>query len=146
MSLKWDKRFLTLAEHVAPWSKDPSTKVGAVIIRPDRTVASIGFNGFPKGMSDSVELYEDRETKYDRVIHAEINAILNAMEPVCGYTLYTWPFFTCSRCSVHIIQAGISRVVSPKLPYGLLSRWGQSLSKAKQYYDEVGVIYSEVEI
>ena len=50
---KWDRRFLALAEHVADWSKDPSTKTGAVIVRPDRTIASMGYNGFPRGMADT---------------------------------------------------------------------------------------------
>lgn len=113
--MKWDRRFLELARHISTWSKDPSTQVGAVIVRPDRTVASVGFNGFPRGMCDDPKIYEDRNTKLKRVVHAEMNAILNAAEPVKGYTIYVYPPFplvcSCSRCTVHIIQAGISRIV-----------------------------------
>ena len=64
---KWDSRFLELAKLVSTWSKDPSTKTGAVIVRPDRSVASIGFNGFPVKMSDHQELYDNREEKYSRL-------------------------------------------------------------------------------
>ena len=104
-----------MAEHVSKWSRDPSTKCGAVIVRPDKSLASTGFNGFPRGMDDDEELYDNREVKYDRVIHAELNAILSAHEPVRGYTLYVWPLPTCSRCAVHVIQSGISRVVCPPI-------------------------------
>src|SRR4051812_43949974 len=102
MNEKWDRRFLQMARLVASWSKDPSTKCGAVIVRPDKTVASVGFNGFPKGTNDDDELYADRETKYSRVVHAEQNALIFAREPLDGYTMYTWPQGfgpTCDRCA-----------------------------------------------
>ena len=67
VSDKWDRRFLELANFVASWSKDPSTKVGAVIVRADRTVASMGFNGFPRGVLDHEGRYADRATKYAMV-------------------------------------------------------------------------------
>lgn len=69
ISLKWDRRFLRLAQEVASWSKDPSTKTGAVIVRPDKTIAAIGYNGFPRGCDDAPELYAHRETKLSRVVH-----------------------------------------------------------------------------
>ena len=77
---KWDQRFLDLARHVAGWSKDPSTKVGAVVADDRHQVLSMGYNGFPAGMRDNVDLYEDRPTKYSRIIHAEMNALLREME------------------------------------------------------------------
>ena len=64
MSIKWDLRFLNLAQHIAEWSKDPSTKVGAIIASPDNKVISMGFNGFPQSMSDSAECLNNREEKY----------------------------------------------------------------------------------
>lgn len=66
---KWDSRFLDLAKLVSSWSKDTSTKVGAVISRPDNTIVSLGYNGFPKGMPDDKNLYDLREEKYERIIH-----------------------------------------------------------------------------
>ncbi len=138
--VKWDHRFLGLAAQVATWSKDPSTQMGAVIVRPDRTVASIGYNGFPRGMDDDPALYADRTTKYSRIIHCEMNAILSAREPVTGYTLYTWPFLSCDRCAPHVIQAGIARVVAPSLPEHLAGRWETNLSRSVDYFREAGVL------
>lgn len=108
---KWDKNFLELAKAVSTFSKDPSTKVGAVIVDGDNRVVSIGFNGFPKGIKDDHRL-DDREMKYKIVVHAEMNALLFAERSVKGCRLYTWPFMPCSRCASAIIQAGISMVVS----------------------------------
>jgi dCMP deaminase len=140
-TLNWHDRFLALAEHVALWSKDPSTQCGAVIVRPDRTVASIGFNGFPKGCSDAIELYTDREQKLARVVHAEVNALLHSREPVHGYTIYTRQLPnigpSCDRCTAQIIQAGIGRIVfeSALIP----DRWRASIERGFEMYEEAGV-------
>ena len=108
---KWDYNFLELAKTVSTFSKDPSTKVGAVIADENNRVVSIGFNGFPKGIKDDHRL-DNREMKYQIVVHAEVNALLFAERSVKGCTLYTWPFMPCCRCASSIIQAGIRRVVS----------------------------------
>ena len=108
---KWDNNFLKLAQTVSTFSKDPSTKVGAVIADDDNRVVSIGYNGFPKGIKDDQRL-ENRDLKYDMIVHAEANAILFANDSVKDSTIYTWPFMPCSRCASLIIQAGIRRVVS----------------------------------
>ena len=78
MSEKWDRRFLELAEHISTWSKDPSTKVGCVVVGEDREIRSTGFNGFPRGIEDDAERLEDREQKYPLICHAEENAIMHA--------------------------------------------------------------------
>ena len=142
--MKWEKRFLEMAQLVATWSKDPSTKVGAVIVRPDFTVASVGYNGFPRGMNDHPDLYADRDVKLSRIVHAEMNAILHSKEPLKGYTLFTYPVLTCDRCAVHVIQSGIVRVVAPVAPEGLSERWGEMFKKAKEYYLEGNVIVTEL--
>lgn len=100
-----------LAEHVATWSKDPSTQVGCVIVDNQNRVVSLGFNGFPRGIKDLVDRYEDKETKYLFVAHAERNALDNAPLSVEGCTLYS-PLLPCNECAKSIIQKGISRVVS----------------------------------
>lgn len=110
---KWDLRFLGLAAHVAQWSKDPSTKVGAVITDDKNRIISLGYNGFPRGVLDSNERLENRETKYKIIVHAERNAILFAGKSLDNCIIYTWPFQPCSVCAGIIIQSGISRVVSP---------------------------------
>src|SRR5271156_3347902 len=110
---EWDVFYLNMARYIATKSKDPSTQTGAVIIRPDGSPASFGFNGFPRGMNDAPELYADREKKYSRTVHCEMNAMIFARQDLKGGTLYTWPFASCDRCAVHMIQAGISRFVYP---------------------------------
>jgi len=107
----WDKRFLDLAEHVAQWSKDPRTKVGAVIVDEKKRVISVGYNGLPRGVCDDDERYEERETKHLFVAHAERNALDNAPLMVDDCTLYV-PLVPCNECAKSIIQKGIRRVVS----------------------------------
>jgi dCMP deaminase len=138
LDTKWDRRFLELAELVASWSKDPRTKCGAVIVRPDRTITSTGFNGFPKKCNDSLELYANQELKYARVIHAEQNAILHAKESLSGYSIYV-SSPTCDRCSAHIIQAGISRVVYYKTDSDFAQRWKESFERGLDMYKEAGL-------
>lgn len=146
MSNSWDIRFLHLAKHISEWSKDPSTKAGSVIIRPDRTISSMGYNGFPRGMIDMKKRLEDREDKYDRTVHAEMNAILSSHERLSGHTIYVWPFFPCHRCAVHIVQAGIARVVSPKCPIDKTDRWEGHFAKSREYFRECGVKYEEIDL
>jgi dCMP deaminase len=114
MKTNWDKRFLDLAEHVSSWSKDPSTKVGAVIVNQDKQVLSLGYNGFPRGVEDLEERYKDRPTKYLFVAHAERNALDNAFTDTRGATLYT-TLCPCNECSKSIIQKGIKRVVTNQM-------------------------------
>ncbi len=137
----WDYRFLDLAEHVGRWSKDPSTKVGAVIVRPDRTIASLGYNGFPRGVEDA---YTTREEKLLRTVHAEMNAILSAREPLHGCTIYVSPLFPCSNCAAAIIQAGIKTVIArmgqPR------EEWAKSFQAAREMFRQAFVefdIYPE---
>ena len=134
--IKWDWRFLLLSNHVAQWSKDPSTKIGAVIVRSMNEVVSMGYNGFAKGMNDIADLYDNRKEKYSRVVHGEVNALLLARQPVTGCTLYTTPFLPCERCTVQVIQAGIRRVVSHIC---IDPRWAESLAKARGYFEEADV-------
>lgn len=136
---KWDHRFLQMAELVAGWSKDPSTKCGCVIVDWQRRVVSLGYNGFPRKMADHTSFLNDREEKYSRVVHAEMNAILSARAPLDGHTLYIWPLPPCERCAVHVIQAGISRVVCPAVPADKAERWKDSLAKSRAYFDECSV-------
>ena len=140
LPLTWDLRFMFLAGHVAQWSKDPSTKTGAVIVRPDRTIASLGFNGFPRKIKDTPELLDDRDEKYKRIIHCEMNAILTARERLDGYTLYNWPGQSCSRCAVHVIQSGIVRVVSPRAATDYARRWREETLLAEKLFQEAGIV------
>lgn len=120
----WDQRFLRLARKVALWSKDPSTQCGAILVRPDNTIASVGFNGFPFGMKDDVERYNDRAQKYPRVMHSEWNAIRSCRDASLeGYTVYAWPMPPCDICTNSLVQKGIARVVCPQPAAEKLERW-----------------------
>jgi dCMP deaminase len=137
---KWDKRFLKLAQEVATWSKDPSTKVGCIIVKPNRRVASLGFNGFPHAIADDHDILNDpvlRPEKYLRTVHAEVNAILNADAGVKGFTMYC-TFFPCEKCALVIIAAGIKRVVAP-LEGMDNPRWKESFEKTRVLFQEAGV-------
>lgn len=139
MTNKWDKRFLELAAHVSSWSKDPSTQVGCVITDDDKKVVALGYNGFPKGIDDSDERLNHRETKYKYVVHSEPNAIANANGSVRGCTVYTYPFAPCSECMKILITNGIKRIVYPAASDELRARWGESLDFASGMAKEAGV-------
>lgn len=141
---KWDQRFLDLATLVGSWSKD-ATKVGAVIVAPNRSVVSVGFNGFPMGCDDAPEIYADRPRKLLRVVHAERNALIFACRPVTGCTLYTVPFAPCCQCAALFVQAGIKRVVAPVCPPAIAARWADDLKEAALLFAEAGVKLSIVE-
>ena len=142
MSAKWDERFLRLANHVASWSRDPSTQVGAVIVRPDKTIASLGFNGLPRGLADTPARLNDRELKYEIILHAELNALLSAKEPLTGYTIYV-DFHPCSRCASALIQAGIARVVVPQHDR---TRWASNIELATMMFHEAGITVEIVDL
>ena len=133
---KWDKRFLALAEYIAQWSKDPSTKTGAIIVDPKNRIVSVGYNGLPIGVNDSLERLENREIKYKLIVHCERNALLFAREPVAGYRLYTWPFMSCAPCAAMVIQAGIVEVIAP---ISANPRWREDFDLAQTLFNEAGV-------
>lgn len=132
MPSKWINRFLDLAKHVSMWSKDPSTKVGSVIIGERNIVIGLGFNGFPRGVLDKKSLYDNREEKLSRVVHAELNAIANATQNVRGATIFTYPFPPCAECTKAIIQFGIRKVIAPRPSPELRERWAKSLEVAEE--------------
>ncbi len=142
-NFKWDTRFLDLAQVISKWSKDPSTQVGAVLVRPDKSILSVGYNGFPRRMEDTLELLNNREEKYSRIIHAEVNALLAAKCDLTGCTLYTFPFMTCDRCMVQMVQAGINTFVFPKASEETLKRWGPTFERVLKYFAECKIEYRE---
>ena len=107
--ISWDEYFMGIALLAAQRSKDPNTQVGACIVSEDNIIISTGYNGMPKGCSDD-EFPWDREgenTKYPYVVHAELNAILNAHgRNLQGSKLYV-SLFPCNECAKAIIQSGI---------------------------------------
>ena len=127
---------MTLASLVATWSKDPSTKVGAVIVDQKNRVVSLGFNGFPRSVKDSADV--TREVKLMCTIHAEENALLFASRSVAGCTVYvTHP--PCAKCAAKLVQAEIARVVTVEPPSDFLERWKDDLACTHSMFKEAGV-------
>lgn len=137
---KWSERFMALAEHVAEWSKDPNTKVGAVIVDDKKRVVSIGYNGFPRGVHDDDSRYQNREIKHLFVAHAERNAIDNAPHSVEGCTMYV-PLLPCNECAKSIIQSGIKKVVTYKPTREDRFNWNIT----RIMFSEAGVLLYEIE-
>lgn len=132
-----------MAKHVAKLSKDPSTKVGALLFDHKRRFVSAGYNGLPRGVQDTPERLTDREVKYKMIRHAEANAIAFATAPLEGATLVvTHP--CCAQCAGAAIQAGIAHVVWPKPEATFLSRWGADLRLVLEMFQEAGVEIHEV--
>lgn len=141
----WDGRLLGLAETVASWSKDPGTRVGCVITRPDKTIASLGFNGFPRGVHDNPSrANEDRNWKLSRTIHAEENAVLSAHERMTGCTAYVYPLPPCAHCVAVLIQAGVTRIVFSLDTVDESSEWFESHEEGRRMCNEAGVVLEQV--
>jgi|TARA_B110000908_G_C10266773_1_gene464822 dCMP deaminase len=146
LSSKWDKRYLELASVVASWSKDPSSKVGAVAVGDKGQVLSQGFNGFARGVDDTEERLNTRDQKYKFIVHAEMNAIFNAAfsgVSLEGSVLYVTGLPCCSECAKGIVQVGVKRVVM-ELPQFSNPRWKDSWMLSAQMFDEAGVEYEFV--
>jgi dCMP deaminase len=112
--ISWDTYFMGIAQLSSKRSKDPKTQVGACIVSPENKIVGIGYNGFPKGISDDVFPWKDQgdflETKYPYVVHAEANAILNASQNLKECKLFV-TLFPCNECTKLIIQSGIKELI-----------------------------------
>lgn len=140
LSNKWDARYIRLAREIASWSKDPSRKIGAVAVGAKGQVLAQGYNGFPRGIDDSEERYNDRERKYGLVVHAEMNVIYNATYngvSLDGASLYVTGLPVCSECAKGIIQVGIRRVVIDEVD--IPDSWQDSWLKTKEMFNETNI-------
>lgn len=135
---KWDRRFLDLALHVSGWSKDPSTKVGAVLVGSDITQIALGYNGFPRGIKDTEFRLTCRETKLRYTQHAERNVLDNAAFDTFLSTLYvTHP--PCCACALSIVSKGIRRVVSLPMSSDFASRWAAEVHQSREIFRETDI-------
>lgn len=153
---KWDQHFITLALENARMSKDPATQAGAVVVGPDREVRSMGYNGLPRGIADTAERLQDKDLKRSLIVHAEMNAILNAARigvSTRNCTLYlaltddsgsVWGGAPCTRCTVELIQAGIAEIVAKPFKTQT-SYWTQSVEQSRALLQEAGIRYREVD-
>ena len=152
---KRDRHFITLALENARMSKDPATQAGAIVVGPDREVRSMGYNGLPRGIADTADRLENKELKLSLVVHAEMNAILNAARigvSTRGCALYlaltdesgeVWGGPPCTRCTVELIQAGISEVVAKPFKTQA-SFWKDSVEQARSLMREASIRYREI--
>ena len=133
-------KFIPDAEAARGRSKDRSTKVGAVVIDDDFNVRISGYNGMPRGVDDNVETRHERPLKYMWFSHAEENCIAQAARvgvSLKGCTILLTSLFPCTTCSRLIIQAGIKRVIAPKVCDN--SRWDEQAAIALEMLHEAGV-------
>lgn len=139
-TVKWDKRYMDIARQTAQWSKDPSSKIGAVAVDSEGQILTTGYNGFPRGIEDSDLRLNNRELKYEMIVHAEMNAIYNATYhgvSLRGGTMYVAGLPCCNKCALGIIQTGIKRVVMDGDPDD--ERWKLSWQLSKKLFNEANV-------
>lgn len=137
----WNERYIKLAKETASWSKDPSKKIGSVIVGVMGQIISLGYNGFPRGIEDSEERLNNRELKYKYVVHSEMNCIFNAIHnnaSTVGASIYVTGLPVCHECAKAIIQVGISKVFMDTKP---IDNWTESGNLALELFDEAGVEY-----
>jgi dCMP deaminase len=136
----WDEYYMGLAKKISERSKDRSTKVGAIIVGPDKEIRSTGYNGFARGVDDEPDERHERPTKYLITPHAEMNAITNAARcgtPTKGCKIYVTSLFPCSTCAALIINAGITEVIVETL--NMPERWAEDGKWAKIQFKEAGI-------
>ncbi len=140
--ITWDEYFMGVAMLAARRSKDPNTQVGACIVSQDNIIISTGYNGLPNGCSDDEYPWEreGEETKYPYVVHAELNAILNANgRDLRGSRLYV-ALFPCNECAKAIIQAGVKEVLYLSDKYASTA----ATRASKRMMDSAGVTYRQL--
>ena len=141
---KWDARWLEMAGIVSTWSKDPSTQIGAIAVK-DKRLISTGYNGFPRGIQDLDDRWNNREEKYKYVVHAEMNCIYNANyhnQSLKGSTMYIVGLPVCHECAKGIIQAGVIRVVAEFKDAPL--KWARSTEITEKMFKEAGIVYDQI--
>ena len=136
-------KFVPIAEAISSLSKDPSTKVGAVIIDNDSNILSTGFNGFPRGVNDLEQRYINRDIKLKYVAHAEANAIAQAARvgaKLLGSSLIVTALYPCTNCAKMIIQAGIKTIYVPTMNTESTNiHWHEELIMSENMFNEAGI-------
>lgn len=107
--ISWDNYFIEIAKTISSKSKDPHTKVGAVLVDNENRIIGTGYNGFPPGFSDTEERWQ-RPTKYSYVVHAEANCLLHSIVKPKGHTMYT-TMFPCQECAKLLATSGVKKIV-----------------------------------
>lgn len=147
MTTNWTTRYLRLAKEISTWSKDPSTKVGAVVVGEAGQILTQGYNGFPRGIADDELRLNDREIKYEHMVHGEMNCIYNASYngvSLKDSTIYVWGLPVCHICCNGLLQVGIRKVVMGH-PVSFNSKWAESWSKSRSKLIEAKIAFGRYE-
>ena len=142
--ISWDEYFMGVAILASKRSKDPNTQVGACIVNESNIIISTGYNGFPYGCSDDIYTWDrtGQDTKYKYVVHAELNAILNARGRNLTNSKIYVDLFPCNECAKIIIQSGIKEVIY------LSDKYANSENNiaSRRLLDECGVTYKKLKL
>lgn len=146
LSPEWQNIYLDVAKAIAQKSKDASSQVGAVLVRPDKTVASLGFNGFPQRIADTPEWLSDpafRPKKYPRIVHAEANALnFNRDYDTRGFHLIV-THHPCDRCALRIASTGVQFVYyQEQVDYE--TRWAEAVAISREILKDAGVVVVKI--
>lgn len=138
---KWGNRYISLAKEISTWSKDPSRKIGAVAVGDQGQILAQGYNGFPRGILDKADRYNERSTKYKYVVHAEMNVIYNATfngVSLNNARLFVYGLPVCSECAKGIIQVGM-KSVTIYTDDAVPDTWTESFELTNNMFKEAGV-------
>ncbi len=142
ITIEWQHRFIDLAKHISSWSKDPSSKIGAIFVDDNRRILSTGYNGFPKNIKDDNRLL-DREMKYSLIVHAEQNAIYNATLNGVSLNrshLFVYGLPICSDCAKGVIQVGTKAIYIPQnIIDNSHEKWSESWKRTMNMFEEANV-------
>ena len=144
----WDDYFMTMVYLVASKSKDKRTKIGAVVVGPNKEIRSTGYNGFVRGLDDLNFKRQKKGEKNYWYEHAERNSIYNAT--LIGASLSDCIMYTqgvpCMDCARGIVQSGIKEVVvDKKWVTNNLKKFGKRDRRTIEMFDEVGVALRKYE-
>jgi len=140
--MRWVEYFRELTHVVKKKSKDNNTQIGAVIVGKDKEIVSTGYNSFPRGIDDSVQLRQEQPEKYHWFEHGERNAIYNAARigvSTKGTTMYLSCGIPCSDCARGIINAGIVRIFCERGGGSNGIKWAESAERSLDMFEEAGI-------
>lgn len=144
--MQWLKYFMTLAKNVSEMSKDPSHKIGAVIVDQNKRIVSTGFNGFAKNIVDSDERLNDKDIKRKLTLHAEENAVSFAKRDLTGCDIYVYGYPPCTHCTSLLIQSGIKCIYYYNPTHKVSEHWKDDFELAETIANEVNIPYLELDI
>lgn len=143
-TIQWLEYFMKLAENVSEMSKDPSHKIGAVIVDKNKRIVSTGFNGFARNIIDSEERLNNKDIKRKLTLHAEENAVTFAKRDLTGCDIFVFGYPPCAHCTSLLIQSGVKCIYYRNPTKRVSEHWKEDFELAEQIAKEVEVPYIEL--